>query len=117
MIGIVLYISVLERTREIGVLRAIGARKIDIRRIFLTEAGLIGIFGGLIGLFFASLWVEVGNFAIRELMGESSFESFTLPASLVLFCLLFSTVLSIIAGWFPARRASHLNPIDALRHE
>ena len=117
MIGIVLYISVLERTKEIGVLQAIGARRRDIRRIFLTESGVIGTLGGVIGVVGAWLLGLVGNALVAYFWPEDAFDAFLLPIRLVSFCILFSLLLSLVAGWIPARRASRMNPIHALRQE
>lgn len=117
MIGIVLYISVIERVKEIGILRAIGARRKDIRRIFLTEASLIGFFSAAIGLIFSAIGVLIGNQVLSMFLEEEAFNAFTLPFSLIGFCLIFSVLLSMFAGLIPARKATKLNPVEALRHE
>jgi ABC-type lipoprotein export system ATPase subunit/ABC-type lipoprotein release transport system permease subunit len=119
MIGIVLYTSVLERTKEIGILKALGARRKDILRTFITEAGCIGFFAGAIGLLTASSLGFIGNVIFKQTMFENQegFNIFIFPISLILGCVALSTCLSICAGWIPARRASKLNPIDALKYE
>jgi len=103
-----MFMAVLERYQEIGVLKAVGGREPDILRIFLFESGIIGLAGGAIG-------VLVG-FALVELL-----LAFGVPASpsgaLALFCLLFSLIVGIVAGYFPARHAAQMLPIDALRAE
>lgn len=117
MIGIVMYISVLERTKEIGILRAVGARRKDIRRIFLAEAGTIGFISASIGILIAIGISLIGNLLLNSFIDDIGFSVFGVPITLVLFCLLFSTGISVLAGWLPALKASRLNPVDALRHE
>jgi len=109
-----MYTSVLERTREIGVMKAIGAKNKDILTIFLIESGLIGLVGGILGTVLgASLAVAVGPFSKNA--------GFTLHITIepfvILLGLLFAFVVGIIAGVLPAWQASKLKPIDALRYE
>jgi len=109
-----MYTSVLERTREIGVMKAIGARNSDILLIFLFEAGLLGLVGGVIG---AAMGVAL-SFGVAAIanaaMGSELFRvTFSLP--LVLGAFTFSFLIGIISGVFPALQASKLNPVDALR--
>ncbi|HIJ05341.1 MAG TPA: ABC transporter permease, partial [Nanoarchaeota archaeon] len=106
-----MYTSVLERTREIGVMKAIGAKNKDILTIFLIESGLIGLVGGILGTVLgASLAVAVGPFSKNA--------GFTLHITIepfvILLGLLFAFVVGIIAGVLPAWQASKLKPIDAL---
>jgi putative ABC transport system permease protein len=110
--------AVLERTREIGILKALGARNRDIGRIFLVEAGAIGAMGGIIGLAAGALVGMVLN-AVAHRM-------FDLPDRVALFhvsiwlaagSVLFSMIVSILAGWLPARRAARMEPMAALRYE
>ncbi len=112
--------SILERTREIGIMKAIGASDNDIRRIFLIEASGIGVLGGIVGI--AMGWV-VGrlinfgaNIYIRS-QGGTPGTLFSLPLWLVAAAIGFSIVLSLVAGSYPASRAARLNPIQALRHD
>ena len=114
MILVVLYISVVERTKEIGLLRAIGARSKDIKRIFVSEAFLIGISSGLIGL--------IGAFIISLLVNKISTQVFDIKVMniTVVYCILgilVSTIVSMIAGLFPANKAAKLDPVDSLRSE
>ncbi|MBP3040198.1 ATP-binding cassette domain-containing protein [Bacillaceae bacterium Marseille-Q3522] len=117
MIAIVMYVSVLERTREIGTMKALGARNKDIRRIFLSEAAVIGILGGAFGVIGGYLLGLVGNEILKVILGENAFKAFVVPFYLAAFCLLFSTVISMIAGFIPARKAAKQNAVDALRYE
>jgi putative ABC transport system permease protein len=121
-LGIVntMVMSILERTREIGIMKAIGASDNDIRRIFLIEAFVIGLLGGFIGI--AIGWV-VGqiisfgaNVYIRS-QGGTGGTIFSLPIWLIASAIAFSIVVSLIAGSYPASRAARLNPIQALRHD
>lgn len=114
MILVVLYISVVERTKEIGLLRAIGARSKDIKRIFVSEAFLIGISSGIIGLATAYVVSIVVNHASMQ-MFDMNVMNVTVP-----YCIagvLISTIVSMIAGLFPANKAAKLDPVDSLRTE
>ncbi len=116
MIGVVMSMAVLERRRESGILRAIGARRRDISRLFLLEALSIGLIGGIVGI---AIGAGVGS-GINVLVQHSSQVAhgiFTLPLWLVGIGLLFGGGISIIAGAVPASHASSLNPVDALRQE
>ena len=110
--------SVLERVREIGVMKALGARNRDIRSIFLLEAAWIGLAGGCIGIgggWILGLILNVIAKAVLEMPPGSTL--FSLSPWLVGGALLFSIAVSIIAGVFPAMRASRLEPVSALRYE
>ena len=111
-----MYTAVLERTQEIGVMKAIGARNKDILLIFLLESALLGIAGGLIG----SL-IGVGISKSVEFGANATFGAGTItaifPWYLLLGTVLFAAVVGMISGMLPARRASKLRPVDALRYE
>ncbi|TAN57178.1 ABC transporter ATP-binding protein/permease [Patescibacteria group bacterium] len=112
--------AILERTKEIGIMKAIGARNKDVRRIFLFESGYIGLFGGIAGVIFgliASKIVEVIVSFYLQNNGEADLLSFYVPPYLMLFVVLFSIGVSIAAGYIPSRRASRLDPVVALRDE
>lgn len=114
MILVVLYISVVERTREIGLLRAIGARKKDIKRIFVSEAFIIGVSSGVIGL--------VGAFLISLAVNKVSMSAFDIKIMNVtltyaLAGVAVSSFVSVVAGLFPAKKAATLDPVDSLRSE
>jgi len=114
MILTVLYISVVERTQEIGVLKAIGSRNKDIRRIFVSESFLIGLFSGLLGVGIATMLSTIGNIVIDRLFGTTIFHMTPIYA---LFGILASIVISVVAGVFPANKAAKMDPIEALRHD
>ena len=109
-----MYTSVLERTKEIGIMKAIGAKNKDILLIFVIEAGLIGLVGGILGtLLGISLALAVGPFSQNA--GFSL--TITIEPLVVLLGLFFAFIVGIIAGILPAYHASKLKPIDALRYE
>ncbi|NUN11032.1 ABC transporter permease [Candidatus Micrarchaeota archaeon] len=103
-----MFTNVLERTREIGILKAIGASNKEVLQLFLTEAGIIGLIGGLIGIFLAVL----ASFAISA-FGVSSGVSI----GVALFALIFSIGIGMLSGYYPARNAARMPPIQALRYE
>jgi putative ABC transport system permease protein len=105
--------SIAERTREIGIKRAIGGNRFRIVREFVTEAGLIGLLGGVIGLCLGWLVVTLANEAGRA----SGNVLFDLTMGTALFAVGFSTVLGALAGFLPALRAARLDPVAALRYE
>jgi putative ABC transport system permease protein len=104
----IMLVTVTERTREIGLRKALGASAKTIRAQFLVEVVLIGILGGLFGVL---LGVGVGNVVARYLSAP-----FALPWGWVAVALTLSGLVSLASGYYPARKASQLDPIDALRH-
>ena len=115
MIGIITYISVLERTKEIGVLRAIGARKKDVSRVFNAETFIIGITAGLIGIGITMLANLGINNIIKNLTDISVKANLPIGAAIIL--VLISMFLTVIAGLIPAKFASKKDPVIALRSE
>lgn len=111
--------SVLQRTREIGVMRALGARRKTIRRIFTIEATAIGFFGGLIGVTFGSIFVLVAKPVITNMVKSGSLTgaTFTVPPWLMLMVIVGTSAIGFLSGFFPARRAANLDPVEALRYE
>jgi ABC-type antimicrobial peptide transport system permease subunit len=105
--------SIAERTREIGIKRAIGGSRVRIVRELVSEAGLIGFLGGVIGLALGALVVTVAN----ELGRSSGTVLFELTAGTAITAVLFSTILGAIAGVVPAVHAARLDPVRALRYE
>lgn len=117
MIGIVLYVSVLERTREIGTLKALGAFKSDIRRIFVTEGFMIGALGGIFGVIGSMILGKLANFIIKEGFNKPTLQLFQFEAYQLIIIIIFSGLLGVLASFIPAFRASKLNPVEALKYE
>ena len=115
MIGIITYISVLERTKEIGILRSIGASKKDITRVFNAETFIIGITAGLIGIGVTVLLTIPINLLINSLASISN--AAILPINGAIILVIISVVLTMIAGLIPARFAAKKDPVEALRTE
>lgn len=115
MIGIITYISVLERTKEIGVLRALGARKKDITRVFNAETFIIGSFSGLLAIGITYLLTIPTNMIIKSLTDLSNV-SLLNPLHAILLILL-NVLLTILGGFIPAKLAARKNPVTALRSE
>ncbi len=116
--------SIYERTREIGVMKVIGASVYDVRMMFLMEAGLIGVTGGILGLGCSyGLSALINHFSGSMLNGgmaapgEAAMRISVIPPWLALFALVFAFLIGIVAGWYPARRAAKLSPITAIRNE
>lgn len=117
MIGIVLYVSVLERTREIGTLKALGTYQADIRKIFVSEGLLIGTLGGVIGIGGAFLISLLGNHILEQYFDNTDLDLFLFAPLQVTCLLLFSSLLGVLASFIPAFKAAKLNPISALKYE
>ena len=115
MIAIITYISVLERTKEIGILRALGARAKDITRVFNAETMLIGLCSGILGLVIAYLLTFPANRIIENLSGLASVAKLNPIHALIL--LLISVSLTVLSGFIPAKMASKKDPVVALRTE
>lgn len=109
-----MYTSVLERNREIGIMKSIGAKNSDIVKIFLIESAMIGFVGGAIGVALGAGISLIAEKAIEVFLGEGFFQVF-LPWWLLLGSVLFAMVIGTISGIFPAKQAAELNPVDALR--
>ncbi len=115
MIGIIMYISVLERTKEIGILRALGARKKDITRVFNAETFIIGLFSGLLGIGIALILCIPANAIIENLTQLPNVAQLNPVHAIVLISI--SLILTLIGGYIPAKLASKKNPVEALRTE
>ena len=116
MIGIITYISVLERTKEIGILRSIGASKKDISRVFNAETLIVGFVAGLIGILATILLCLPINAIIRALSGVEGVRA-SLPVVAAIVLVAISMLLTFIAGLIPSRLASKKDPVEALRSE
>jgi len=113
MISIITYISVLERTKELGILRAIGASKKDIKRIFISETMIEGICSGLLGIIITVIISNVGNIVVYKITNIQNLIIFSYKYMLIL--LLLSITLSILSGRRPTKLASKKNPVDSLK--
>ena len=116
-----MFMSVMERTRLIGILKSIGTRNSEIMKLFLTESGIIGLTGGLLGVFLGFIVVGIiSNVGISIMgmgrMGTSTSLAVVTP-DLILFALLFSTIIGIVSGLIPARKAANLQIVEAMRSE
>lgn len=111
-----MYTSVLERTKEIGIMKAIGARNSDILLIFLIESGLLGLAGGLIGVTIGMGISKLVEIVALNMLGTNLLKTSFSPI-LVIGSLLFSLIVGSLSGILPAIQASRLKPVDALRYE
>ena len=116
MIGIITYISVMERTKEIGVLRAIGASKRNISQVFNAETFIIGLCSGLIGIGVTLLTLIPGNQLIHHLTNNPDITA-QLPVVNALVLIALSVILTLIGGFIPAKQAAKKDPVIALRSE
>lgn len=116
MIGVITYISVLERKKEIGILRAIGASKRNISQVFNAETFIIGLCAGIIGIGLTLLILIPGNMLIHSLAGTTSINA-SLPALYAVILILLSVLLTLIGGLIPSKKAAKSDPVAALRSE
>ena len=116
MIGIITYISVLERTKEIGILRAIGASKKNISQVFNAETFIIGLFSGLIGIGITYLAIIPINIIVHNLTGVVNVNA-QLPLDNAFILVVLSVILTLIGGIIPSKKAAKKDPVTALRSE
>lgn len=116
MIGVITYISVLERKKEIGILRAIGASKGNISQVFNAETFIIGLTAGLIGIGLTLLILIPGNMVIHHIADSNEINA-VLPAGAAGILILLSVLLTLIGGLIPSRKAAKSDPVAALRTE
>jgi putative ABC transport system permease protein len=115
-----MYTAVLERTKEIGVLKALGSRSRDVLLLFVAEAAVIGLAGGLIGALFAVALARLGNAAVDRLtqqLSTTGFDVFRTSVPIMLAAIVLAVVLSTVSGLLPAVRAAAYDPARALRYE
>jgi putative ABC transport system permease protein len=121
-LGIVntLVMAILERRREIGVLKALGAADRDVKQLFFAEAGVMGLMGGILGVGIGWLIGRVVTFGTNVYLRRQDLPPahvFSVPLWLIVSGIMFSVVVSLVAGLYPASRAARLNPVEALRYE
>ena len=116
MIGVITYISVLERKKEIGILRAIGASKGNISQVFNAETFIIGLCAGLIGIGLTLLILIPGNMLIHQLAGTTDINA-VLPVGAAVILILLSVFLTLLGGLIPSKKAAKSDPVTALRTE
>lgn len=113
-------IALLERTQEIGIMKALGATSGDIWKMFLAEAVIIGFFGGAGGIMIGMMGGEVFNYAVNLLagvMGGEKIDMFYTPSWFIILIMTFSTVVGLLTGFYPAKRAAKINALEALRYK
>ena len=116
MIGVITYISVLERKKEIGILRAIGASKRNVSQVFNAETVIIGLCAGLIGIGLSLLLLIPGNMIIHAVADNNKINAF-LPVLPAIVLILLSIGLTLLGGIIPSRKAAKSDPVTALRTE
>jgi putative ABC transport system permease protein len=116
MIGVITYISVLERRKEIGILRAIGASKHNVSEVFNAETFITGLLAGLIGVLIAVLLLIPGNYLIHLVTGRQEIHA-SLPLTSAVSLILLSIFLTLLGGFIPAKKAAKSDPVKALRTE
>ena len=116
MIGVITYISVLERRKEIGILRAIGASKRNISEVFNAETFIIGLCSGVMGVVLSEILLIPGNMLIQKISNGTNVVA-RLPLNAALVLIVLATVLTILGGFIPAKSASKSDPVKALRSE
>lgn len=113
-------VTLLERTKEIGIMRTIGASPNDVKYLFVSESIVVGFMGGVTGIVMGVTFGLSINFLLNVVAGQFGGQAvnlFSFPLNFLLFILIFSSVVGYLTGIFPARRASTLNPLDAIRYE
>ncbi|MDO8507183.1 MAG: ABC transporter permease [bacterium] len=115
-----LTISLIEKTREIGIMKSLGTTKKDIKRIFISEALLIGMVGGVTGIAVSMILGEIFNasiYALANSTGNTPVKIFIFPPELLIVALVLSVLISFLTGAYPSRRASRISALNALRYE
>lgn len=116
----VMVMATFERTREIGVMRAVGARRATVSRLFTMESSLLGFIGGTLGVVVGYLFIQLANVFINTQLAANGLQIrgiIGLPIWLIFAVIFAATIIGMLAGLYPARRAARLNPVEALRHD
>ena len=116
MIGVITYISVLERKKEIGILRALGASKHNISQVFNAETFIIGALAGILGIILTHIILVPGNILIHHLTNNYNVNAY-LPFTAALILIVLSIILTLIGGIIPSKKAAKSDPVTALRSE
>lgn len=114
MIALVSYMGVTERIREIGILRAVGFSAKNIKHIFLTEGGVVGLLAGVIGVLFSTMAGGLINRLVNLFFKEVAFTLYQVSAGQIIFCIFFSISIGLLCTYSPARKASKMEPVKAL---
>jgi len=114
MIALVTYMGVTERIKEIGILRAVGFSAKSVKRIFLTEGGIVGLLAGIIGVVFSVIVGNAINRMVELSFEEVAFGLYQVSREQILFCIMFSTLIGLLCAYSPARKASKMQPVKAL---
>ncbi|MEF8880471.1 MAG: FtsX-like permease family protein, partial [Candidatus Nanohaloarchaea archaeon] len=114
-IALFVYMSVSERTKEIGIMKALGATKKQILTVYLIESGVLGVIGGVIGIVLGLGITELSFYVLREFVGTPLYPSFSW--SLIAGTLGISFFLGVFSGFLPARKAANLEPVEAIRQK
>jgi putative ABC transport system permease protein len=115
-----MFMSVMERTRLIGILKSLGSKNSEIMKLFITESGVIGLMGGLLGVFLGFILVGIISGAGLNFMGGRTAIGTSVAVvtpELIIFALIFSTVIGVLSGLIPARKAASLQIVEAMRSE
>lgn len=119
-----MFMAIYERTRSIGVMKAVGASRSDIKSIFLVESGTIGFLGGILGTVFSIINIQLVKTVAIMMLKSKGIEDieflkdiFISPVSIYVVTILFSIIITVLAGLYPSSRAAKLNPIEAIKHE
>jgi len=112
-----MFMSVMERTKQIGLLKALGATDNEVMKLFLIESGLFGVVGGVIGITVGILISVLITAIGPQMIGQGVAMTTVIPPSLIIFALAFSIITGVLSGVMPARNAAKMNPVDALRIE
>ena len=113
MIAVITYISVVERVKEIGIIRSVGGRKKDVSRLFITETFMTGLFSGIFGLIVTYVFEIVFNIVMGSIFGIGGLANLTILTALIMLAI--SILLSVLSGLIPSMKASHQDPVVALR--